>query len=77
MANHIPKSILINTENALGSSEAMVNSILLQGSTQPPVQRALGTKEMGLKLTIHLHPVPRLRTEKAIRSPPLSSWHDA
>jgi len=33
MANHIPKSyILIYIENALGSSEEMVNSILLQGS---------------------------------------------
>jgi len=72
MANHIPKSyILIYTENALGSSEATVNSILLQGSkngsgvhpascTKGTGEFPLGTKEMGLKLTIHLHLVLRL-----------------
>jgi len=89
MANHLPKSyILINTENALGSSEAMVNSILLQESkngsgvhpascTKGTGNFLLGTKAMGLKLTIHFHLVPRLRIEKAICSPHLSAWHGA
>ena len=72
MANHIPKSYILSyTENAPGSSEATANSILLWGSkngsgvhpascTKGIGEFPLGTKEMGLKLTIHLHIVLRL-----------------
>jgi hypothetical protein len=89
MTNHIPKSyILIYTENALGTSEAMVNSILLHGSingsgVHPASYKKgngespKGTKQKGLQLTIHLYLVPRLRMYVAIYSLPLSSWHGA